>query len=125
MVGLRQAASLQLPVHDNVLGLPICQQNFAPIELVPENQDRSPDCPDLRLKHQCVVVAGRTAIPAGRLNNRETAAFDLFQFHVGETERSHQLDPAYLKPREVIAVVSHTHLIGFRVPHPQARRKLH
>ena len=65
-----------------------------------------------------VIVMRRSAIAAACVHYGDEAAVVLLHLAIGESKLPQQFNPANFKPNEVIGMIDHTHLIGFRVAHP-------
>jgi hypothetical protein len=78
----------------------------------PRRQQRRPH-------HQLIVIPGRRTIPHMRIHHRNPAAFLSLHPLVVQPHAPHQLNPANLKPHQIVRVIHHAHLVRLGIPHAQ------
>lgn len=120
---MRQAARLQLPVEENVLGL--AAGHFPAIQCV-ANLVSEPDHAGTGLFDPCandhlIVKASRGNVAARRFRYGQIYTAVLFHFAVIEASRPAKLHAGGFHPYEIVGVVDNAHLVGLGVPHADPR----
>ena len=122
-IGLGKRALLHFAIDGDMNGFGVGQEFRRAVarskEAVGKLDDRGAQAGDAGFDGDEVVVSGRRFVAAGGLDNGEVAV--VLQLHVSviEAELAKELDAADFAPDEVIRVVGHAHLVGFRVANAQ------
>src|SRR5437588_2541318 len=89
-----------------------------PHGLVFETHHRLADVFQMRANDDLVIIPGRCFVPAARIHHGDVAAVFAFHLAIREPELPQQFYASNFKPDEIIRVIHHAHLVGFRVTHP-------
>src|SRR6516165_6850703 len=115
-VFLRQENALEIRVHHDMYALTLGQHLLiaSAHDFVPEMQQRLADVNQPSTNGEQVVVAGRRLEAATHIHHRDVDVIVCLHVAIGEAKLSQHLHPTHFKPYEVVGVVHHAHLVGFR-----------
>src|SRR5207248_3025925 len=73
----------------------------------------------VRAHDDFIVISCWSLVTAARIHHGNEAAVILFHVAIGKSQLPQQFHAAHFKPDEMIGVIDHPHLIGFRITHSQ------